>query len=88
MAMLIAVVLAAVAFVVTPAGATGVASISMADCDADGRTDFTIDTTRYRARLLSSTGRLAEFYLKVDSTVPKAPEPEQVILPDNRMWLP
>lgn len=64
MAMLIAVVLAAVAFVVTPAGATGVASISMADCDADGRTDFTIDTTRYRARLLSSTGRLAEFYLK------------------------
>ena len=29
-----------------------------------------------------------ELYLKVDSTVPKAPEPEQVILPDNRMWLP
>ena len=30
----------------------------------------------------------AEFYLKVDTIVPKAPEPEQVILPDNRMWLP
>ena len=29
-----------------------------------------------------------ELYLKVDSTVPKAPEPEQVILPDNRMWMP
>ena len=29
-----------------------------------------------------------ELYLKVDSTVPKAPEPEQVILPDNRLWMP
>jgi hypothetical protein len=29
-----------------------------------------------------------ELYLKVDNIVPKAPEPEQVILPDNRMWLP
>jgi hypothetical protein len=29
-----------------------------------------------------------ELYLKVDNIVPKAPEPEQVILPDNRMWMP
>ena len=29
-----------------------------------------------------------ELYLKVDNTVPKATPKEQVILPDNRLWMP
>jgi hypothetical protein len=38
----------------------------------------------------SLPGRVEEVesHLKVDTIVPKAPTNEQVILPDNRMWLP
>jgi hypothetical protein len=38
----------------------------------------------------SLQGRVTEACLWTDvwAPVPKAPEPEQVILPDNRMWMP